>query len=1088
MSRVKKWLVALVIFSCVLGTMVSTASASRVAGDGGGAGEEPKTTYEIPTSGEAVNQNPDELDKNSKSLFGRYGLSPLILDYVEKLEGDGGKSCVSGWTAAISIISPALGLGSAAACAAGDSIGDAAKIFDMNTYITAFTTIIWWIYLYHSVLVIKLVSWAFSMNIVTYMLEAFKTTMNRMEATIWRPFMYIMWAVAVVWMVYFWISHKRTKLWSTIVNSILIIALSSTLLVNLPTYLQTVSDASTYTSVTVLAGLSDVQVPASLQNGAERPKNDIQISKAKAEQSAFLSINNISALAYLDAKADAEARKASERQKLVQRSMDTSLYGLFVDIPYLLINYGSIELANKRGWKEDPDKPLYEKVFEAGKHNKSREEVLQDAYKEMMAKKDTKGQNQMLWLTPAKAPQRFGMAILAGSLSFFALLCCVHFALLCIIWQFIAMGRALLGAVYLLISLWPGYGMKEAAQWFWSMIQALFMKVFYTIILAVYINMVIALLSSADQIGIIVIWLLAIGIYVGLLQALRELRQKLTNIPFGRGIMFKGAGNDAEIILDNAKDKVKKAGEVAIGAGLIVAGASTGNPALMKAGMATAQKGAGSAAKQFANQKMDEYGKKIGSERAEEEEKDKLNASEAEAKRQGDAAFEGRLNGLNPEDAQLARDVRDMSGIDLTMEQGMDMYEKIAPKDAEQNAEALERVREHIAEQRDKALAEYMATVMGNKAVPQEGTLEYAQLTQQISPEDLAMWKSARTEANIPVTAKVKEWNLKSAEEKLKEGKPTLSTAAVQKQFEAMLMEKREAMFRERAAEREGPPMTVDLNKLGPLDRGAGRVGNLNQPLVQINGLQKHMGNYDDATQQSIMDSVTKKVQEHISSLGIVPGKIDGLQDRLKTLTVEIPMKGGEAFGAKQQVEIKLGDIKAQSNNNQPLKLNMYEVEQQMKQTFANQARASMQPTQLQQIVNMRNFVAEQIGSKLELNIDTKLESVVNGLVSSLESKLANINVPGVNVSSIKSAREINDFMKMTQATSFPEQIEVLARAAGVPVSNSGDQVADMREDIEKLLREFRDVKRLQENMQKDMNKVIINPTVKTPKFDRGNS
>lgn len=731
-------------------TSVTFAKNATMA-DGGGGSE---TNIATPTG-------------DNQGLYDKYFIENYQMDQLDSLdktkEGYLDQYCNGdGWIGKIgSVLS--FGMQKASGLCVGNSIvsgaADLKNTFDnlisFSWAFNFFAKMIWDQYLVIAFFFIKVVSWAFSLEIITYLKTAFDTAMSRLQTTIWDPFMYLMWAVSVCWLVYFWISGKKTKLWTTFTNSLIIIALSSTLFANLGNYLQTLSNASTYTSVTILSGLSDLNAPSYNPN-------------------------------------------APNSQQQAYSAMESSLAGIFLKLPFQMVEFGSMDFANANNFQppkgnlpswfptsptttttgQSPSYHNWSLLLTLGSDMNSRREVIQNAY---AAEKDDNAKKKYLWFLPDEAVDRFVTTSLSTAASFAGLCCFLYISILTIIWQFIAIGRGLLAALYLLMGLWPGYGMKEAAQWAWSLVQAMFMKVFYTIILAVYINMIAAIADEADSIsinagsgffngiiGALTVWLLAVGVFIGLMLALKDLRQKLTNIPLGNGMFLKGATNEAEQVFD----KVKEMGQKGLGYGTAIAGAATGNPALAKAGLSMT-KGFGHMMQQEGKQRLGAFAEKR------EEKKERKNATEA-----ADAAFENRLAGLSEEDKQFAEDIYDKTGIDLTTQQGRQAYTNLVP-DARNNAAVLDRIQENADEVELKQAAS-MAQVMPSK-IPAKGTAEYADLAKRVGgAENIELWRQeyAKEIDRVNNSPEMARWNALPKAQQLVTAKPNISMANIQNGFE----------------------------------------------------------------------------------------------------------------------------------------------------------------------------------------------------------------------------------------------------------------------------------------------------------------
>ncbi|WP_028775995.1 hypothetical protein [Shimazuella kribbensis] len=1045
--------------------------------------EAANTSYYVPPdSGDMVPK--EETDEKSESMFRKYGKSTFILDYKTSFEEKELSDCQPGGGLLSSIpIIGALEMGGCALGVATDKIGfSIEKYFDLSFYLNIFNTMFWQQFLIITYFIVKWISWAFSMEIITYILDAYKVAMKNLEKSIWEPFMYLMWTVAVAWMVYYWISGKKTQLWTTFLNSLIIIALSTSIFANLPTFLQSVSNASTNVSILILAGLIDSETQ-------EKVSKDL--TKSNAEK----------------------------HRKIALNTMEEGLDGIFIDLPYMLINFGSPELANKLPWQKVLDPPL----------GKDRNDVLQDAYDNWSRKcptskapsggtakllynyeqalKREKGEkvdiapecafmHKMKWMTADKAPQRLSHSIIIMMFSFVAMMCFAYIAFLTIIWQFIALGRGLLAAVYLLISLWPGYGMKEAAMWGWSMIQALFMKVFYTIVLAIYIKMVTALASKADDIGFLNIWLLAIGMFIGLIIAMRELRTRLSNIPLGNGMFLQGTSNEAELVMSKIGGAVK----TTAGIGSAVALTAAGMPHGARVAMTVATKGVKGAIKQEATNQLgggkDSIASKIQKNRAE-----KLEKQDAQI------AYQKRTDGLLPEDKAMANHIYDVSGIDVTTPEGRTMLNQVAPQFAKNNSATLGRIDQHT-------LAQQMTREMP-KHMPPPGSLELEMLSRRFGAENVELWQEAASYEWKSVENKLDAYNNLSLKEKTTTPKPSMTNSGVQKQFEKLQLGNRlhenSAQVRVDAKNAIGDEVyasfsqlkyqmqkneigvkvydnfkkqvansgtvVLDLNQIQipPIGK-IGAFGNESLNVKVTGNFKQHLPNTAEEAQK-MLDLVQKQIYEQLRTEGYQADKIT----QPINLKVDMPIGGGGTFGT-QKVDVQVSSINMTRSGDSNVEFDAGVLRNQINQILRSAPTTQSIPlpngkTDLQVTMDLANFVATQSGMKKpteSIELSTRMSSDLiiasDHMANEIQKRLNFVRSnPTANLDAFASSDTLNKFMKQNEEQ-LQKQIERVRHAMNVQASIAATMRERLEEDMENIIKSFKKVSQWQKEMKKKHN------------------
>ncbi len=432
-----------------------------------------------------------------------------------------------------------------------DSPGDAFK-----EAINGLANAAWQLYVKVTFVVISFLAWAFNLEIIDYIAHVYEEILEILtedsegNMSIFSQLFWLLFACAVAWAVYYWATGKKTKMWQTLINIIIIQALVALLFTN--------SDKNPLSLTKILQGSTDV-------------------SAAVSNQVLTGFIGKMDSGCSKDAGGGAQSSAAA-----IERTKD-ALYCVLVLTPYKTINFAKIDDANfshpdgyspKGDYDKVPIKMNGDKVVAARwekllliNTEEGRENFIASGYEnEGSDIEKSSPNNPMYRLTEYGYMDRISSMLL---LTFVSIIVAAAFFVVCtlvLIWQFIALGRGILGIFYLLISLWPEYGLKEAVQWFWSMLQALFMKVLYTIFLSVYIVMMLKISTESEinvdgemvpfSDGLKLLFL--IGLMIGLWQAMNELRSKVQQIPLEGGMTLAGAQETA--LTQGIQDKAMNMG------------------------------------------------------------------------------------------------------------------------------------------------------------------------------------------------------------------------------------------------------------------------------------------------------------------------------------------------------------------------------------------------------------------------------------------------------------------------------------------------------------------------------------------------
>lgn len=361
--------------------------------------------------------------------------------------------------------------------------------------------VIWQLYAQWAYMVIAFLSWAFNLEVITALSGTYKRVIGIIKDSLLLELILLLSALAIGWAVYYWAVGKKSKMWQTLFNIIviqaLILLLFSDSIFGLPKILENTTNISATISNSILKGFTNCMSG----NCSAEKDND----------------------------------NSTDAPDNVSRAVDDTKDVLFQTLilqPYQIINFGSIEKANDEELEEVLGKAPWEAIVSAT-DEEQREQIIQSGYN------PAEGENSPFYrMTKEGYTDRASSLLLLGTIS---AVICFSFITICsmvIVWQFIAIGRGIIGLFFLVISLWPEYGLKEAVAWFWSMIQALFMKVLYTIFIAALISLLTVLQEEDLSLGLKLI--LILGLLYGFWTAFKELRAKVELLPFDNDVYLAG--------------------------------------------------------------------------------------------------------------------------------------------------------------------------------------------------------------------------------------------------------------------------------------------------------------------------------------------------------------------------------------------------------------------------------------------------------------------------------------------------------------------------------------------------------------------
>lgn len=394
---------------------------------------------------------------------------------------------------------------------------------------------LWNIYVFFVEFTIRVVNWAFSKELTNDLIDILNGLFPSLKDTLWDNLWFLGASISVLGAVLLWGYGKTQRSIMVIAGLILLLAVVPSLLANLPSWMKTTNTVATEISAQVMVKMVKAENPNTVSvEGLEELKES---DPEKFEQEI--------------GKRSAQWQEQTQRNGI--HAVDDAIWKSLVYEPYLVANFGSKKVGKK----------YFDGLMKQGDSDEKRRDYLRhggesESYK--WIRKDGTAKNKDLKpFTQAGFASRATDVLVTILLGAIPLVALVLFSFLCLYWTGIAMGFAILGVIYLLLAFWPGFGWGEAGYWLYRTFSALLMKVFYAIVLAIFLATWILIQpggSHLQNLGlggrIIVIVFLLLGFWT----ATEALRRKWNNPPGlqGGAIAPDGVGaNDMGMALGGTK-------------------------------------------------------------------------------------------------------------------------------------------------------------------------------------------------------------------------------------------------------------------------------------------------------------------------------------------------------------------------------------------------------------------------------------------------------------------------------------------------------------------------------------------------------
>lgn len=383
-------------------------------------------------------------------------------------------------------------------------------------FLNILLNVVWSIYVFFVEFAMRIVNWAFSKELTNNLIDILNELFPSLENSLWDNLWFLGASVSILGAVLLWGYGKTQKSIMVLAGMILLLAVVPSILANLPAWLKTTNSVATDIGGQVLVRTVKADV------------NGMYGSIDTHEETRLRRLQQSNPEAYEKEMNKRREEELEQSQKRGIHAVDDAIWKSLVYEPYLIANFD----GKKKGEK------YFKGLMAHGDNDKERRNYLRHGGEEKSykwIKEDGTAKNKDLkTLTQAGFPDRAINVLVSVGLGAIPLIALVIFSFLCLYWTGIAMGFAILGVIYLLLAFWPGFGWGEVGHWLYRTFSALLMKVFYSIVLAIFLatwNLIQPGGSKMQDLGlggrIIVIVFLLLGFWT----ATEALRKKWNSPP-----------------------------------------------------------------------------------------------------------------------------------------------------------------------------------------------------------------------------------------------------------------------------------------------------------------------------------------------------------------------------------------------------------------------------------------------------------------------------------------------------------------------------------------------------------------------------
>lgn len=398
----------------------------------------------------------------------------------------------------------------------------------MIEFLTLLLNLWWKVYMFFVELVIRLVNWAYDIELFESIFRFVENMMPSLEQNIWVPFWFSVSTIGIAAAVIYFAKGRNDRSLQTIGAIILILGIAPVMFGVVPKSLNTANQWFTILSGEIMTNLVRVdqkdvydEIYSSrfnlkelgLGTPAEEARPPFKEKPATGLYSPFISPT------------------LQQKLKLIKgiHAVDDSIWTTMVVEPYMIANFGSSDVG-KQYWAE---------LLSQGTDEKKRDDWLQD--KGQINEKGTTENQNFVIFTAAGFGERFYKVIMATVLPLIPLAVVLAGAISILLYKARAIGKTVVLVFEYLLSLYPGFGIGNAIRSTIGVFSEFLLAFFYSAGLAVFLFFWSGMLKLDLSFGnrILCVLILVVGILTGL----QKVQAKLENIPgLDGGTIQSGSG------------------------------------------------------------------------------------------------------------------------------------------------------------------------------------------------------------------------------------------------------------------------------------------------------------------------------------------------------------------------------------------------------------------------------------------------------------------------------------------------------------------------------------------------------------------
>jgi len=444
---------------------------------------------------------------------------------------------------------------------------------------------------------IRVVNMAFDPTTTDQMISILKEVLPSIEEAVWDPLWYVVAALGFLACVFWWGMGQAKKAAVSVAGIILLIGLVPILLSVLPDGMIKVNDVATAVSGKIfakVAGVDPEQVKQEQQQQQQKQSVVYQKQPDTLAQEMQNRMNSMGIQWYYSSDFEQDLQYSAEVGQAIDQ-IDDSLWKSFVYESYLIANFGNKDVGTK----------YFDGLMAKKSDIEARRQYLVEQGK-INTSDGTASNADFKVFTQDGLKQRIRNVMTATSFPLIPLIAMMIFAFCVLFWTVMAVAYASLAVVFFLLALWPSYGLREAAHYLYRTFASLLMKIFYSIVLAVFLKVWVALQDSSQFPnlnigGRIIVIALVIWAYWLAMKVLRNKVVQAKGVFGGESIdagvnelstITGGLNRGKSVLVRQGRYQLRQGQQVAQAAGMKVGGtvATKGKQAGQKIGQTVAEK------------------------------------------------------------------------------------------------------------------------------------------------------------------------------------------------------------------------------------------------------------------------------------------------------------------------------------------------------------------------------------------------------------------------------------------------------------------------------------------------------------------